>query len=358
MDGPSLPASYLAQVYRQHVPAHASARDLQWLWNFAPLDVDCVHRREKKAADLCATHAQLLLSNSSTTAIVSASPNMGLLRLEKYGFSWPPCTSAGKVRSQPSLFLANEWVEVIRIDAAAYIRSGEFYRGAGSRSNWTALGREGGRNGCWFMTQRGSGIFLHVGRALHVANRSELLVRLQYEKLRSIDGQYMVSDRKGHHHRLGSTYVLHFEDHVPICPYVRAHGYDTVVFGTIAGRTGYGAHELVSCRDECTARHLDGACVPGLRTGWSASLPCSCNASMPILNCALTGTDEVGQWPHSSYHFVQRIAFGKYGQNGGLKIPRTPKMTRRWRQLCQPPALPLKKRLGGRLAKQVYTGLS
>lgn len=55
-------------------------------------------------------------------------------------------------------------------------------------------------------------------------------------------------------------------------------------------------HEIVSCHDSCVAlphRQFYGACVPGLplRTGWNGALPCSCNASMLLSNCALSAPE-------------------------------------------------------------------
>ena len=299
---------YMSQVYRERVPAHIAAINilsLRWMWNFAPLRMGCVHARSRDASTVCAAHAT---ARRDALDIVAVSPNLGLIRLEKYGFSLPPCTSRGQVLPQSSLPLqtshGEEWVEVIRLDDSAYVRSGEFYRGVGSRTRYTALGKEGGPNGCWFVIQRGSGIFVRVRRSLRVSNRSELVksLNLTLDGLRKSKSRRERDRRKLDHEQQKIIRLL--EDHVSLCPRVRAYGYDTLIFDEIAGRSGYGTQELVSCRDECVQIHLNGSCVPGLRTGWTASLPCACNRSLPILNCALTGVTEVGPWPDTPYHYV------------------------------------------------------
>ena len=65
--------------------------------------------------------------------------------------------------------------------------------GCGGRSQWTTIGSEGGPNGCWFLTQRGSGVFVRVGRVLRVANRSELVERLNIPLVR---GRKRILERK------------------------------------------------------------------------------------------------------------------------------------------------------------------
>ena len=44
-------------------------------------------------------------------------------------------------------------------------------------------------------------------------------------------------------------------------------------------------NQVIDCSDACTARPLNGSCIPGMVTGWDASLPCKCNNSLAVVNC-------------------------------------------------------------------------
>ena len=101
---------------------------------------------------------------------------------------------------------------------------------------------------------------------------------------------------------------------------VRSHGFDTLIF---ENREGFGVHELVSCQRTCIEHKLNGSCVPELRTGWGASLPCSCNGSLPVVNCALTGVDQVGPWPAIRHHYAGGF---QAPLNVGRWFPRWPVM--------------------------------
>jgi hypothetical protein len=87
-------ATYLSHVYRQPIPTdhvamrNASTSTMQWLWNFAPLPLEklCVHRRETNVTVLCAAHARL---PAKAVGISMMSPNLGLIRLEKFGVALP-----------------------------------------------------------------------------------------------------------------------------------------------------------------------------------------------------------------------------------------------------------------------------
>ena len=81
------------------------------------------------------------------------------------------------------------------------------------------------------------------------------------------------------------THTKRLEDHVPLCPYLSAAGFDAV---RLLRRDDEGSDilgELVDCRPQCTAAYLKGACVDGLRAGWDGRQPCECNDSFPVLNC-------------------------------------------------------------------------
>ena len=324
-------ARYLSHVYRQPISndhaalINASTSTMQWLWNFAPMPRTklCVHRRERNVTALCAAHSRL---PAGAVGISMISPNLGLTRLEKFGVALPPCTRAGSVAT-PELPIAQpRWdapvvrageeafVEVIRIDYAAYVRGMDFFatrapRG-GRGESVTAMDKEGGPNGCWFLTQRGSGVFVRAGRVLRVADRSELVERLNISLVH----------RGKRHRRDDLNFINRLEDSMPLCPHVRSHGFDTLIFDN---REGLGVHELVSCQRTCIEHKLNGSCVPELRTGWGASLPCSCNGSLPVVNCALTGVDQVGPWPAIRHHYAGGF---QAPLNVGRWIPRWPVM--------------------------------
>ena len=318
-------ARYLSHVYRQPISndhaalINASTSTMQWLWNFAPMPRTklCVHRRERNVTALCAAHSRL---PAGAVGISMISPNLGLTRLEKFGVALPPCTRAGSVAT-PELPIAQpRWdapvvrageeafVEVIRIDYAAYVRGRDIYTGIDGRASVTAMDKEGGPNGCWFLTQRGSGVFVRAGRVLRVADRSELVERLNIS----------LEHRGKHHRRDDLNFINRLEDSMPLCPHVRSHGFDTLIF---ENREGFGVHELVSCQRTCIEHKLNGSCVPELRTGWGASLPCSCNGSLPVVNCALTGVDQVGPWPTIGHHYA-----GGERENAGARIMNWPEM--------------------------------
>ena len=315
-------ATYLSHVYRQPIPIdHAalstsSTSSMQWLWNFAPLPRNkiCVHRRENNITALCAAHARL---PAGAVGISMISPNLGLTRLEKYGVALPRCTrAAGSVATLPLLPMGTSgdapvvrageeaFVEVIRINYAVYVRGLDMYRTEAQRE----AQQEGGPNGCWFLTQRGSGVFVRAGRVLRVADRSELVERLNIS----------LEHRGKHHRRDDLNFINRLEDSMPLCPHVRSHGFDTLIF---ENREGFGVHELVSCQRTCIEHKLNGSCVPELRTGWGASLPCSCNGSLPVVNCALTGVDQVGPWPTIGHHYA-----GGERENAGARIMSWPEM--------------------------------
>ena len=321
-------ATYLSHVYRQPIPIdHAalstsSTSSMQWLWNFAPLPRNkiCVHRRENNITALCAAHARL---PAGAVGISMISPNLGLTRLEKYGVALPRCTrAAGSVATLPLLPMGTSgdapvvrageeaFVEVIRINYAVYVRGLDMYRTEAQRE----AQQEGGPNGCWFLTQRGSGVFVRAGRVLRVASRSELVERLNISLVH----------RGKRHRRDDLNFINKLENSVPLCPHVRSHGFDTLIFDNHDGGFGAnGAHELVSCQTTCIEHKLNDSCVPELRTGWGASLPCACNGSLPVVNCALTGVDKVGPWPAIRHHYAGGFRFW---ENAGARIPSWPVM--------------------------------
>ena len=81
------------------------------------------------------------------------------------------------------------------------------------------------------------------------------------------------------------THTKRLEDHVPLCPYLSAAGFDAVRLLRRDDEDSDVLGEVVDCRPQCTAAYLKGACVDGLRAGWDGRRPCECNDSFPVLNC-------------------------------------------------------------------------
>ena len=204
----------------------------------------------------------------------------------------------------------NSWVEVLRV-ATSSCTSKE--------------GRcEGGRAGCWFSKAVGSGIFLHTGRSLRAASRAQLAAALQLNASEAF-GFYLRERRvrPGRHlpldeteHILHMTHVARLRARPPpplskrelargkrlfaangivldytVCEHARAAGFDTVQLSDPNCDDTICFPEMVSCHKGCAdvpAGSVRGACAPSsvpLRTGWQATEPCRCNASVSVLNC-------------------------------------------------------------------------
>lgn len=313
---------------------------LQWFWNFAPLRISCLFQKPPPTrATFATTNATSAAAVAMATATkpwltllrervcadgnsraksgaVRVAFNMGLKMIDTYGYGLPfplsRCTLAAGDAELAALSLAapvagtggaDGVIEVVRISLRVY--------GRRQTRKATLLKREGGPNGCWFIARRGTGVFLRTGRTLRVSGRPELMLALQINRTMIIEAA-RAQPRKMHEKFVdelvvnGSFYNLRhaielIEDIVPLCPVARAWGYQTIVLGH--DRPDY-VPEVVSCAAECVARPLDGACVPGLLTGWRASLPCACNDSLPIVNCM--GTPAPGPARHR-VPFVARM---------------------------------------------------
>lgn len=134
-------------------------------------------------------------------------------------------------------------------------------------------------NGCWFFLGSGSGVFVNVGRNLHVATRAEITDRVVA----------WMGGRLDAFTRSDSLW----------CSYVVAHGYDSLAINVehdwlnprlkyISPHSGTDRNttELVICNGGCARHHVRSACPPlELRTGLHATRPCTCEPTHAIINC-------------------------------------------------------------------------
>ena len=312
-------AQYLATIYREQPSASdlsgLNLQRLQWAWNFAPFNVECLYVRnlttskQRHAAELRQKYAvtnnapvnpasEVVCSPTAESGAVRIAQTMGLALFDVYGYGIPAplhsgrCSGDGAMQHRSSdvsavhggLFdVRDGLVEVLRISVLNFTRATKI-------KNASALSREGGPNGCWYIPLRGTGIFLEMGRTLQVPNRSLLVRALGISKQMVADAAKIAPNprklRGQFLHDLwsmgiaGSYRVRSIEDYVPFCPYVRARGYDTVVIGSSRGP------EVLSCSDSCTRAYLQGACAPNLRTGLRGTRACACDDRYPIVNCA------------------------------------------------------------------------
>ena len=326
-------AEYLAAVYRQPLSTEELAAvrldRLQWLWNFAPLQVDCLHVPVADGKLWPLTLRRRVCRSTdqpSDAGAVRVAFNKGLQALDTYGYGVPfpmgrchtaaeaivrePVDKAGSVLQGTG---GNEQViEVTRISMEVYSRSKADTAAAKKLNRTRLLAREGGPNGCWFVARRGTGVFLHTGRTLRVQGRAELVGALRINESMLVEA---ARSRPTTMRRLGKDFLekmlkegtagtyrrRNVEDVIPLCPLARARGYETIV---LVGDQSYTySPEVISCSDECTAEYLDGACSPGLLTGWRASLRCACDSRLPIVNCAKTVGLEAGDTTSTSQPF-------------------------------------------------------
>ena len=164
-------------------------------------------------------------------------------------------------RTMENLGRGQRWMEVVRHrrDTWRDVCIGE---GAGDPDRGTA---EGVDYGCWFSPMVGSGVFVELGRALWVSDRHEL------------EG------------------LLHLDPETHDCLYAkRAHArnFDSII---IAQSLRDSRPEVIVTAGGCMTQTepLPDACVPTsaarrhsflLRTGWAASVDCTCHPGQ-WLNC-------------------------------------------------------------------------
>jgi hypothetical protein len=191
-------------------------------------------------------------------------------------------------------------LEVIRVSTKVYAR------GSSSALKASKLSKEGGPNGCWFVARRGTGVFLRTGRTLNVPSRASLPAILDINASMLVEAARPTKKLvKGHTDQLLTTgrvgkYRPRFiEDFLPLCPLLRAKGYETLVLGQAHfGNGTLYVPEVVSCSDECMANYLNHSCVPGLLTGFLATRRCECTPELPVVNCALTPGGDRNPFPN------------------------------------------------------------
>ena len=352
----SLLADYLAAIYRERLGSAdlAAVRldQFEWLWNFAPLAVECLYvPRSGESSWPSAMFNEVCRQDSQVQREAGASRvswNRGLKELDEFGFGMPSpmgrceqgvAAASVQMPRLPSRALpgtaGHELVlEVIRISTDAYHR-GDM---SSKRLNHTKnLVREGGDNGCWYIAKRGTGIFLRTGRTLSVENRSQLAAQLRIDQAalrrepcalhcddKSVDAKGMpratlnpiVANELISRGVVGTYKPRTLEDFIPLCPRARALGFETIIIQNHLPIMP----EVVSCSDLCVAQPLPDACVPGLLTGWRASLPCECDPSLKILNCASTAAPVRFPIPRGSVEYSPR----RFAQNlsSGIRFVR------------------------------------
>ena len=188
---------------------------------------------------------------------------------------------------------------------------------------------EGGTFGYWFEAAPGSGIALDVGRSLRAYNRSHLATLLglnvtrifakpvhgdthlwmqsKYrantsawfadEQAQRLYPSIPMDDEVGLRRRYFDNYPWRLEAKVDLCAPAIALGYQTLQIwheacSLLRTQTACGI-EVVSCHAggmRLKSRSHHATCVPGLplRTGLNHSLPCGCNDTLDLLNCADT----------------------------------------------------------------------
>lgn len=299
-------AAYLETVYHQPLsPADLQKirlTQLQWAWYFAPFDVSCLYLRINRGGtmplyDAAPAHQVCSLARNAPSGAARIVGTRGLRVADLYGYALPyPMASCPGERGEeiPTDIRGHATIEVIRIDARAIYR----------RSPWSGDLQEGGPRGCWFVAQRGTGIFLRAGRTLRVSDRKTLLAALPSINVSSItkaakehrppvkllesDARRLLAGKGTHR----TFKPMHVEDVVGLCTHIRAAGYETAIMDALQPA------EVIHCGDDCMAAPLLGPCVPAsVFTGINASLPCECNNSLQIINCQPFPDLAVGMQP-------------------------------------------------------------
>jgi len=318
-------ARYLASVYRDVRLLTWSATDLQsmldrvyWVYHSArPLfNLRCRSNFDAFRPEMLEPSDR---DGASHIALLQHAPNL-IHRMSWFGFwlhSRLPMPLKLHQNAEAQLgtgWIADHaWAEVMRI--APTWRIGE-----------------GGNYGCWFEVSAGSGIALNVGRSLRARNRAHLVAMLGANITRIFErpvqgklhawqtarmngnwtndpktapalfSNLSISDEVGLRQRYFENYPWRLEALVDVCTLV-AGRYDTIQLmhemcsdKRTARRHQACGIELVSCQKGCLGlrnRRFRQACIHGLplRTGWDYSLPCRCNQSFGVLNCASTPTD-------------------------------------------------------------------
>eukprot|EP01041_Mallomonas_annulata_P011613 gene11613-24313_t len=170
--------------------------------------------------------------------------------------------------TSPSTFYKSyEWAEVIRLSSECLQPPGrENCSDEGYSSGWEMKGPKIAY-GCWFLRLSGSGIFVNVGKTIVSRTREELMRKLNIKQC--------VDDP--------SPYCPEKE----FCTKAIEKGYDSIQLD-IHPASKIIETELIICSGQCSTVTFNTSCPPGveLRTGLGASRPCTCDDSLPIINCS------------------------------------------------------------------------
>ena len=200
------------------------------------------------------------------------------------------------VEPPATFYRSTSFVEVIRhaSNRPPFSRDG-WSTACATREQPRGLG-EGVGYGCWFSPAVGTGVFLPVGRALFVADRSAVRDVLRGVEriplLRRIQRSELTRMRMGvvsnvSHQAQSET---HKDWDCLFAELTHARGYNTLFM--LQG--AWGSSEIVVAARGCMnqSEPLPTGCVPpdvGLRTGWAGVQPCTCIAEAglsTIVNCA------------------------------------------------------------------------
>eukprot|EP01041_Mallomonas_annulata_P002011 gene2011-3909_t len=146
----------------------------------------------------------------------------------------------------------NQWTEVTRVDSKCI-----------SPQNKDELGSQN-QTGCLFQLAAGSGIYVNIGRHLRASNSSHVRRLLQ-----------ICQNTIGIEEASKGSKCTHSTQ---LCAKILSNGYDSLLIES--------PPNLLICSGECGHNIITNSCVPiETKTGYNASLRCTCDNKQPILNC-------------------------------------------------------------------------
>eukprot|EP01041_Mallomonas_annulata_P003260 gene3260-6451_t len=158
-----------------------------------------------------------------------------------------------------------EWAEVARMATSCNTKDSVEYEGYSSgllkNKNKTSYG-------CWFHRYRGGGIFVNVGKTIIARTRKELMMKLHIPNC-------------GNQANCNHSYDYEY------CSHALRLGYDSIQIITMGHYNRTQRPELILCSGQCGTVTFNTSCPPGveLRTGVNGSKSCTCDDSIPIMNC-------------------------------------------------------------------------
>lgn len=152
--------------------------------------------------------------------------------------------------------------------------------------------------GCWLWPAQGSGIWVSLGRSLilHRKDTAEATLRSSWLSNTSID------------HNASRLRMRRLPARERFTVQAADLGYDSVqIQYNFGGGLGQWP-EIVLTQSECMFGSQPlGTCLPHsveVRTGWSAELPCSCDESLPLLNCR---KESLTRWQARSWNGPRNV---------------------------------------------------